>query len=736
MKKSVFLSALIFSVLVFFLQIHTAPYDRSILSRLDFIIYDWRQQMSQWLAPLKVPTAPKIVIVDIDEASLKAEGRWPWSRYRLASLFKILQSDQAAVVTFDMVFSEPERTLINELKQAEQWQKNNSALSKKSALIASLSKLFRPDIAFAKAMATGDGVLGFFFQNNKNDRVGYLPPPIARITKKNQQFVIIQKPGYVMSLPFLQKAAGNTGFVTTFPDADGVIRRTPIIIRHGNNLYPSLALATVMSFLLEDHVTFREQKLGNIQSITALYLGKTRIPTDASGRVLVPYYGRSHRFQYISATNLLHHRINPSQLDGAIVFVGTSSIGLSDLVTTPLATSFPGVEVQASIAAGLLQDDFPYRPDWEAGATLMTLIVIAFWLILLLPRLPPLLLILTAILTAQAIVILNLFFWIKLRLDLPLASILILIAGLTLLYLLSGFISEKTSRKQLHDMFGQYVPEAHIEKMLMASDGFSMEGESKELTVLFSDIRSFTTLSEKLSATELKKLLNFYFTPITKIIFQHGGTIDKYVGDMVMAFWGAPVEDPHHRKNAIAAALDMIKITEQLKPELRARQLPEINVGIGLNTGFMNVGDMGSKYRKAYTVLGDAVNLGSRLESLTKFYGIKIMLGENTVNGIKQFRFRFIDRIRVKGKDDAINAYEPIGEVSTLSAETEALLQRYQQAIDHYHQKKWQEAKNILEILNTEQPTKLFQIYLQRIEEFLQQPPDESWDGAYTHTSK
>ncbi len=409
---------------------------------------------------------------------------------------------------------------------------------------------------------------------------------------------------------------------------------------------------------------------------------------------------------------------------------------MADLVTTPLETSFPGVEVQASVAAGLLRANFPYRPDWEAGATLVILFFTAIWLISILPKLSPTLLILTSILTAQGLIILNLYFWIQARLDLPMASINLMIIGLTLLYLFSGFIKEKQNRQQIHDMFGQYVPSAHIDKMLELPDEFSMNGESKELTVLFSDIRSFTTLSESLSASELKKLLNFYFTPITKVIFEHGGTIDKYVGDMVMAFWGAPVDDPRHRENAIAAALQMIATTEALKPKLHARNLPEIKVGIGLNTGQMNVGDMGSKYRKAYTVLGDAVNLGSRLESLTKFYGVKILLGEDTIKGVEQFRFRFVDRIRVKGKDEAIDAYEPVAESAHLTPELEQSLRQYHQAIEYYHQQHWQDARAILNALNSKSPCKLYQIYLDRIAEFLQNDPGQNWDGAFTHTSK
>ncbi|MDD9896133.1 MAG: adenylate/guanylate cyclase domain-containing protein [Gammaproteobacteria bacterium] len=275
--------------------------------------------------------------------------------------------------------------------------------------------------------------------------------------------------------------------------------------------------------------------------------------------------------------------------------------------------------------------------------------------------------------------------------------------------------------------------------MLEDPDNYTFDGESKELTVFFCDIRDFTTISEALSASELKILLNEFFTPITEIVFKHNGTIDKYVGDMVMAFWGAPLDDPNHRSNAIRATLEILDKVEEMKPFFAEKGYPEIAIGCGLNSGFMNVGDMGSSYRRSYTVLGDAVNLGSRLEGLTKFYGIKFLVGQETARPLMdQFLFRSIDRVKVKGKHEAIECYEPMGELAEVSDEVNARVAEYHTALDAYLQQNWVEAEQKFNALSVKEPdTLLYKVYLKRIYTLLREDTlPEDWDGAFTHTSK
>ena len=343
----------------------------------------------------------------------------------------------------------------------------------------------------------------------------------------------------------------------------------------------------------------------------------------------------------------------------------------------------------------------------------------------------------TAITLSVASVWVNFQLWANYKMDFALVLLLLLILLVTAVNMIYGFLNESQTRRTIKGMFDQYVPPAHIDSMLQDPDNYTFEGESKELTVLFSDIRGFTTISEALSATELKTLLNDFFTPITEIIFKHNGTIDKYVGDMVMAFWGAPLDDPQHRENAIIAGLEMLEKVEELKEEFAAWGYPEVNVGVGINTGLMNVGDMGSTYRRSYTVLGDAVNLGSRLEGLTKFYGIRLLFGKETARELPGFLSRLIDKVKVKGKHEAVECYQPICREVDADAALRASVVEYHEALDCYHEQDWDGAEARLnDLLEKEPDTFLYQVYLERIETLREVELPEDWDGAFTHTSK
>jgi adenylate cyclase len=356
-------------------------------------------------------------------------------------------------------------------------------------------------------------------------------------------------------------------------------------------------------------------------------------------------------------------------------------------------------------------------------------------MIIALPMLEPLAMLLGGISISTLVLVFNGYVW-AIGIDLPMAGAFILTIFLTVVFITDGFLKENASKKMLKGMFDQYVPPAHIDQMMANPDDYSFSGESKELTVLFSDIRNFTNMSELLTAQELKHLLNSYFTPITKQIFDCNGTIDKYVGDMVMAFWGAPLDDPNHRNNAVLAAINMQKITSGLKSKFAEQGLPEINIGVGINTGLMNVGDMGSSYRRSYTVLGDAVNLGSRLESITKFYGAEILIGEETYDHITGFVCRFMDRIQVKGKEEAIRVYEPLGLEGDVSQDVLDEIVQYEQAYQYYLDRNWDAAKQAFDLLNIASPKMLYEVYSLRIDQLKTQVLPKEWDGTFRHTSK
>lgn len=742
---------IVLSAYLIYLGLSINANDNHWLNRLDFLFYDTRFNASLSLSEsdffsfeseskteLVDETIDedmldhKVIILDIDERSLAAEGRWPWSRHKLAELVAQLAEYGAVVVAFDVVFSEPERNPVNEVNQHLANYNIDWEIPQRWREIADGDK------GFARHITDMDVVLGYFFQDEASIHVGQLPAPVYTLNKEQERrLVSISKPGYAANLAILQQDAAGAGFVSTFADADGVIRRSPLVIRHENSLYPSLSLATVMSYLFVSEIEVSTTPIGDVEVMTNLIAGGQNARTDVNGQVIIPYQGKQQTFPYIPVTDVLQKKADSTQLEGAIVLVGTSAIGLADLRATPVGTQFPGVEVHANIIRSLLSGEFPYRPEWEAGLTLSILVFLGALLSLWLPKLGPVAAITLSSLALATIVSGNFYLWHAHRLDLPIASSCLLILVLTLLNLAYGYLRENASKRLIKGMFNQYVPQAHIDRMLDDPDAYQFAGDSKELTVLFADIRSFTTISEHLSAADLKALLNQYFTPITKIIFDHEGTIDKYVGDMVMAFWGAPLEDEHHAQNGILSAIEMQKATAMLSEEFIARGLPEIKIGVGLNTGIMNVGDMGSSYRRAYTVLGDAVNLGSRLESITKFYGADILVGERTAELCPDLAFSFVDRIQVKGKDEPIGVFQPLGLKSALTREQIEQGSRFDAAYELYLNQQWEEAMQKFYALKAGNPeNKVYQVYIDRISDLRKQELTQGWDGVFRHTSK
>jgi adenylate cyclase len=358
-------------------------------------------------------------------------------------------------------------------------------------------------------------------------------------------------------------------------------------------------------------------------------------------------------------------------------------------------------------------------------------------LAVLLPLLSEAWMLVVTALALSGLIIGNAWLWSKADLMLVLATPVLLILSLAVLNLGYGFLFEARSRRQLKEMFGEYVPPALVDEMNRRGERYDFNGESRELSVLFADIRNFTTLSENLSASELKALLNRFFTPMTRIIFDQRGTIDKYVGDMIMAFWGAPVQDADHANHAIAAALDMQRAVQSLQIELAREGLPDINIGVGINSGIMNVGDMGSEYRRAYTVIGDAVNLASRLEGLTKYYGVHLVVGPRTHELALGFAYQQLDRVRVKGKHTAVEVFTPLCRLDEQTDELRGELLLHAQALDHFWSRDWTQAETAFATLHHAQPeTHLYKLYLERISQLRDRALPDNWDGVYERREK
>ncbi len=755
------------TMFVLWLLSYAPPFVEDFIERLELVIYDQRLEI---MPRSQRNPEHRIVIVDLDERSLQAEGQFPWNRIKVGRLVESLRDYGAIVVGFDVTFPEPDRS-VRDLLEPVDLSKLDPSFSE---TLEEIEPMIDSDQYFANVMQSGiDVVLAINF--NILEDVGYneLPPSIFDVSPElAEQLSLRDMSGFTGNIPILQNAALGNGNMNQLPDEDGVVRRVPLVLRYGNQLFPTLSLEMMRVYNFAESYELITELYGDTEVVTAVSIGQGAgafvIPTDRSASVLVPYMGPSSRrsnefFEYISATDVLNNRVEDGVFTNALVLIGSSAPGVQDIRPTPLDGVYPGVEVHANMLHALLESvpvaqvsaeeesteslfanfqntnqiQFPYKPDWEEGALFVIILALGLAMSISFPFMNAAIMAGTAIVLTVGTVWLNFQLWAAYKMDFSMVLLTLVILLVTAVNLIYGFLAESQTRKTIKGMFDQYVPPAHIDSMLADPDNYTFEGESKELTVLFSDIRSFTTISEALSAGELKTLLNDFFTPITEIVFKHNGTIDKYVGDMVMAFWGAPLDDEEHRGNAVKAALEMLEKVEELKPEFESRGYPEVNIGCGINTGFMNVGDMGSTYRRSYTVLGDAVNLGSRLEGLTKFYGIRLLVGEETAKQLDGFLLRLIDKVKVKGKHEAVECYEPICYEASAGEQLKARVAEYHQALDFYHNQQWDEAEARLQaLLENEPECLLYKVYLERIETLRDTPLPEDWDGAFTHTTK
>ncbi len=700
--------------------------------RLEWLAYDLRVRT---MLPDEVAPDPRIVIVDIDEKSLLQLGRWPWSRATIATLVDRVFEAGAAVLAMDVMYSEPE---LDRLAGPQDFTADGAGGFSSTDVSPAKSPGWA-DQRFASSIEGRNVVLGYVIADAATVPKGSLPPPLLMDEWLVENVVLIDIESYIANLDFLQERARAGGFFSIMPDDDGIIRSAPLLARRNGQLFGSLALETARLFLDAEQILLIPRPLGDSMVVESISLdGLTDIPTDGYGYVLIPYRGDSGSFRYISSVDVINGDIPEGFFEDRIVLFGTTAVGLYDMRSTPVASVFPGVEVHANVIAGLLDGHFPNEPPWALGANVALLITLGVLSIFVVPFIKPVALIVISLLMLGLVTALNLWAWAEYGLVLAIVAPLLLVILIGTADLAYGFLTEARGRKQLKAVFGQYVPPEIVDEMNKDPDGdFGLEGESRELSVLFCDIRSFTTISESLAADELKQLLNYFFTPMTRIIFERRGTIDKYVGDMIMAFWGAPVHDPQHHQHAVLGALAMLDKLVEMQPELEARGWPKIEIGVGINSGMMNVGDMGSEYRRAYTVIGDAVNLGSRLEGLTKYYGVRLIVSESTRAGLDGIVLRCLDRVKVKGKNEPVTIYEPLGTADRVTPEQLAEVEDSNRALEYYFEGAWDAAEQAFSRLHQAFPeSKFYGLYLERIKHLREQGISPGWAGVFEHTSK
>jgi adenylate cyclase len=728
------------------------------------------------------PIDPQIVIVDIDQHSQEVLGKWPFSRTHFAGMLDVLHDDGAKVVAFDVTFSKPDQSAapIRALwAEMEARRKRGEAIDPAlSSEVQKLAAQYDADKQFASAVQRfGAVVLGNFFLHTEADLRGlddktldtyanqiafYSFPsvrPLRPETGKKDRISLMEKfqpdnllpKGTEANLEVLTSAlseeASSTGFFNVYPDVDGVVRQANLIIPYGRSkdfsdwdIYASLDVQTIRSYfrLPSEQVVLEYGPVGAYQ---ILFGQSAQVRTDDLGRVVINFHGPGYTYPHYSLADVVEKKISPKTFAGKIVLVGATATGIGDLRTTPYGgLDFPGVEIHANVIDNILHQSFLYRGAKQTLADVLLIlffgIPLGIWMALVSPRWMWFGAFLIAPLVAAGYFAFLHGWW--LNFTIPAIT---LSANVLLVSLYRSLFEEKEKRR-VRSAFGQYLSPEVIRRLLV--NPRLVEPKKTDITVMFSDIRGFTTISEKLDAQDLALFLNQYLSDMTSLVFEHHGTLDKYIGDAVMAFWGAPFEEPGHAARACNTALKMMERVREMQKKWEAEGKPHLDIGIGLNTGVASVGNMGSTLRYGYTALGDTVNLSSRLEGLNKDYGTHILLNETTYSAAKDdgFLFREIDLIRVKGKLQPVTIYELIGRATENSTygtpdEVRQRLELFRQAHELYRNRRWADAqKSFQTILDTWPEDGPSRTYWKRCQDYLFDEPPSGWDGVFTMTHK
>jgi len=727
-------------VITLFFVGHAARfYNVALISQLDNIIYDARLRLTM---PRGVDE--RIVILDIDERSLQEVARWPWPRDVMAKIVeKLFDQYEVAIVAFDVVFAEADYS--SGIRSLDALAKDDlKAVPAFNEVYQRLRPALDNDGLFAKAIKGRPVVLGYYLSSETDaKRIAAIPKPVLpKGTFAGRGIPFTSWVGYGGNLAAFTDNAVSAGHFNPLVDFDGVVRRVPMIAELDGAYYEALSLAVVRAMLGDPKVEAGYASKGVLQKGYAglewLKVGPLTIPVDETASALVPYRGPKDSFRYVSLADVFHDRLKPGELKGKVALVGTTAPGLLDLRSTPVGSVYPGVEIHANLIAGMLDHHLKQKPAYMLGAEVIMLGVAGIALALLIPMFSALWATVASLVGAVLVAGLSIGVWTQADTVLPFAASLLMIALLYTTNMAYGYFVESRSKRQFTDLFGQYVPPELVDKMAEDPEQYTMEGKSEDLTVLFSDIVGFTSISEALEPRDLAAFINEYLTSMSLVIRDHGGTLDKYIGDAIMAFWGAPVVDANHAVHAVGAGLKMQEELQRINREIVApKGWPEIHIGIGLNSGVMRVGDMGSKIRRAYTVMGDPVNLGSRLEGLTREYGVGILVGEETRKRASGFAFREIDRVKVKGKDEPVAIFEPLGREGAVDKSRIDEARLWQQCLRQYRAQDWDHAEmSLLNLTRMNPSAKLYAMFVERIAGLRRDSPGPGWDGVTIFKTK
>ena len=687
-----------------------------------------------------------IRIVDIDDSSLERIGQWPWPRTVVARLVTRLTELGAAVIVFDIVFAEPDRTSPSRVLPL--WPDTPDV----EALRRNIGALPDHDEILAEAMGRSNVVTAFVLTGGDLPR----PPALKRgfIHAGDDPKEFLSKfTGAVVSLPAIEAAAMGNGGLNVAAERDGVVRRMPIVLRLGDDLRPSLALEALRavqgggpSAIIKSSGASGETSLGEHTGINHVKMGAFVIPTDGQGRMWL-HYTPSVPERFIPAWTVLEQGFPREAVEGVLVLIGTSAAGLKDQKATPLDPVASGVEIHAQALEQIILGDYLVRPDWGKGAEIVFLVALGLFLIVLFPWLGALWCAVIAVAAVAGAFTISWYAYAEMNLlfDPVYPSAFVLL--IYLVESLASFLRSEAEKRQVRDAFSHYMSPDLVAQLADNPDRLKLGGEMKPMTLLFCDIRDFTSISEshKSDPEGLTRLINRFLTPMTELILDHGGTIDKYMGDCIMAFWNAPLDDIEHAHNACGSALAMIKRLKTLNEEMLAeaeeegtRYIP-IRVGIGLNSGTCCVGNMGAEQRFDYSVLGDDVNLAARLEGQSKTYGVDIVIGAQTYERADSYAVVELDVIKVKGKREAVRIYALLGESEMRDRpEFGEFTERHQAMLAAYRGQQWQQARRLVaECRNLNGGVSgLYDLYEKRLDAFEADPPGSDWDGVYVAETK
>lgn len=667
-----------------------------------------------------------VVIIDIDERSLKNEGQWPWSRNKISLLIEKLTQANVGLVGYDMIFAEEDRT--SPKKLIANYPCNED-----------FNNIEDYDEIFANTILNSPSILGYQFLFNddvhKNKNGPEIPGIIIEKNKTDGLSMLIKPKDVLLNIPVLQNSAYSSGFVNSIPDTGGVTRSVPLIMQYNDRIYGSLALELIRAAYGAQRLVINYDQLG----VSGIQLGELFIPTDRYGRFLVNYRGKQGSFKYISATDVINSKVDPKDIEGKIAIIGTSASGLFDLRSTPFDSIFPGVEIHANVIDNILTQNFIQKPSWVDGMNIVVIITLIVSLTFILAYSPlwfvPLIIIIYFTLSSIALfealftygIIMNIFF------------VYFSIVTTILITLAINYFLENKQTRLVKGKFANKVSKEVMDDLLSYENDTILKEAQKTVTVFFSDIRGFTSISEQMkNPHDLINYLQLYMDPMSQIIIDEKGTIDKYIGDAIMAYWNAPYSISNHADKALSAAIKQIEYLKVLNEDLKQKNLPPLDMGIGLNTGEAIVGEMGSKLRSDYTIIGDSVNLASRVESLCKQYHAKIIITQYVKESLQEkYIMKTLDLVKVKGKNKPVELFEVFG-FGEVEGKLKELLDTYDQALQLYRSSKFKEAKKIFqEILIKDQDNKfeVCKTYIDRCDHLIEVPPKD-FDGVFVYTRK